>query len=98
MISKELFCKTIADVQEQNRKILEFNHALGKICDSTVVGGFTICILLHCSASSKKNWTTRRTPLSGGCMRMSANASGSTSKMVAGCATTCLPPNPCMTT
>lgn len=24
MISKELFCKTIADVQEQNRKILEF--------------------------------------------------------------------------
>ena len=37
MISKELFCKTIADVQEQNRKILEFNHALGKICDSTVV-------------------------------------------------------------
>lgn len=37
MISKELFCKTIADVQEQNRKILEFNHALGKICDSAVV-------------------------------------------------------------
>ena len=37
MISKELFCKTIADVQEQNRKISEFNHALGKICDSAVV-------------------------------------------------------------
>lgn len=37
MISKELFCKTIADVQEQTRKISEFNHALGKICNSTVV-------------------------------------------------------------
>ncbi len=37
MISKELFCKTIADIQEQNRKISEFGHALGKICDSAVV-------------------------------------------------------------
>ena len=37
MISKELFCKTIADIQEQDRKISEFDHALGKICDSTVV-------------------------------------------------------------
>lgn len=36
MISKELFCKTIADVQEQNRKISEFNHALGKICNSDI--------------------------------------------------------------
>lgn len=30
MISKELFCKTIADVQEQNRKILEFTMRLAK--------------------------------------------------------------------
>ena len=37
MISKELFCKTIADIQEQDRKISEFDHALGKICDSAVV-------------------------------------------------------------
>lgn len=37
MISKELFCKTIADIQEQERKISEFDHALGKICDSAVV-------------------------------------------------------------
>lgn len=34
MISKELFCKTIADIQEQDRKISEFDHALGKICDT----------------------------------------------------------------
>ena len=31
MISKELFRKTIADIQEQDRKISEFDHALGKI-------------------------------------------------------------------
>lgn len=37
MISKELFCKTIADIQKQDRKISEFDHALGKICDSAVV-------------------------------------------------------------
>lgn len=37
MISKELFCKTIADIQEQDRKISEFGHALNKICDSAVV-------------------------------------------------------------
>lgn len=37
MISKELFCKTIADIQEQNRKIAAFDHALDKICDSAVV-------------------------------------------------------------
>ena len=37
MISKELFCKTIADIQEQDRKISEFDHALGRICDSAVV-------------------------------------------------------------
>lgn len=37
MISKELFRKTIADIQEQDRKISEFDHALGKICDSAVV-------------------------------------------------------------
>lgn len=37
MISKELFCKTIADIPEQDRKISEFDHALGKICDSAVV-------------------------------------------------------------
>lgn len=36
MISKELFCKTIADIQEQDRKISEFDHALGKICDSAI--------------------------------------------------------------
>lgn len=37
MISKELFCKTIADIQKQDRKISEVDHALGKICDSAVV-------------------------------------------------------------
>lgn len=37
MISKELFCKTIADIQEQDQKISEFDHALGRICDSAVV-------------------------------------------------------------
>ena len=37
MISKELFCKTIADIREQDRKISEFGHALNKICDSAVV-------------------------------------------------------------
>lgn len=37
MISKELFCKTIADIHEQDRRISEFDHALGKICDSAVV-------------------------------------------------------------
>ena len=37
MISKELFCKTIADIRKQDRKISEFGHALNKICDSAVV-------------------------------------------------------------
>lgn len=37
MISKGLFCKTIADIQEQDRKIAAFDHALDKICDSAVV-------------------------------------------------------------
>lgn len=37
MISKELFCKTIADIHEQDRKIAAFDHALDKICDSAVV-------------------------------------------------------------
>lgn len=37
MISKELLCKTIADIPEKDRKISEFDHALGKICDSAVV-------------------------------------------------------------
>lgn len=37
MISNELFCKTIADIQEQDQKISEFDHALGKVCDSAVV-------------------------------------------------------------
>ena len=44
MISKELFCKTIADIQEDVARIPPhscgggiFDHALGKICDSAVV-------------------------------------------------------------
>lgn len=98
MISKELFCKTIADIQEQDRKISEFDHALGKICDSAVVFdadnlylAALLCILkeeLDDKADTIEWW---------GCMRMSANASGSTSKMVAGCATICRLPNPCTT-
>ena len=96
MISKELFCKTIADIQEQDRKISEFDHALGRICDSAVVfdaNNLYLAALLRILKEELK-----QTLLSGGCTRMSANASGSTSKMVAGCATTCLPLNPCTTT
>lgn len=37
MISKELFCKTIADIQAQDKKMHEFDVALNKICDSSVV-------------------------------------------------------------
>lgn len=37
MISKELFCKTIADIQTQDAKMHEFDVALNKICDSSVV-------------------------------------------------------------
>lgn len=37
MISKELFCKTIADIQTQDAKMYEFDSALNKICDSSVV-------------------------------------------------------------
>ena len=37
MISKELFCKTIADIQAQDAKMHEFDTALNKICDSSVV-------------------------------------------------------------
>lgn len=37
MISKELFCKTIADIQTQDERMHEFDNALNKICDSSVV-------------------------------------------------------------
>ena len=37
MISKELFCKTIADIQTQDERMREFDNALNKICDSSVV-------------------------------------------------------------
>ena len=37
MISKELFCKTIADIQTQDAKMHEFDVALKKICDSSMV-------------------------------------------------------------
>ena len=37
MISKELFCKTIADIQAEDKKMHEFDAALNKICDSSVV-------------------------------------------------------------
>lgn len=98
MISKELFCKTIADIHEQDRKISEFDHALGKICDSAVVFDADNLYLAALLRILKEELDDKAGHLSGGCMRMSANVSGSTSKMVAGCATTCLPPNPCMTT
>lgn len=44
MISKELFCKTIADIQAQDAKMHEFDTALNKICDSSVVLMQTTCI------------------------------------------------------
>lgn len=37
MISKELFCKTIADIQTQDTRMNEFGDALNKICDTSVV-------------------------------------------------------------
>lgn len=37
MISKQLFCKTIAGIQAQDKKMHEFDVALNKICDSSVV-------------------------------------------------------------
>ena len=37
VISKELFCKTIADIQEQDERINRFGDALNKICDTSVV-------------------------------------------------------------
>lgn len=37
MISKQLFCKTIADIQAQDKKTHEFDVALKKICDSSMV-------------------------------------------------------------
>ena len=37
MISKELFCQTIADIQAQDMRMNEFGDALNKICDTSVV-------------------------------------------------------------
>ena len=37
MISKELFCKTIADIQAQDKKMHEFDVALNKNSHSSVV-------------------------------------------------------------
>jgi hypothetical protein len=37
MISKELFCKTIEDIKKQDEKVIEFNTALNKMCDSYAV-------------------------------------------------------------
>lgn len=37
MISKELFCQTIADIQAQDTRMNEFGDALNKICDTSVV-------------------------------------------------------------
>lgn len=37
MISKELFCKTVADIQTQDTRMNEFGDALNKICDTSVV-------------------------------------------------------------
>ena len=37
MISKELFCQTIADIQTQDTRMNEFGDALNKICDTSVV-------------------------------------------------------------
>lgn len=37
MISKQLFCKTIEDIRKQDAKMHEFDVALNKICDSSVV-------------------------------------------------------------
>lgn len=63
MISKELFCKTIADIQEQDRKISEFDHALGKICDSAVVfdaDNLYLAALLRMRAASRRTDHRRR--------------------------------------
>lgn len=44
MISKELFCKTVADIQTQDTRMNEFGDALNKICDTSVVFDVNICI------------------------------------------------------
>ena len=36
MITKELFCKTIADIQAQDKRMCEFSDALNKVCDASV--------------------------------------------------------------
>lgn len=37
MISKELFCQTIANIQAQDERMNKFGDALNKICDTSVV-------------------------------------------------------------
>ena len=61
MISKELFCKTIADVQEQNRKISEFNHSKNRNCIRRNAGPqwqYGLCLRRYIllDAGGKSHW------------------------------------------
>lgn len=54
MISKELFCKTIADIQTQDTRMNEFGDALNKICDTSVVFDVNNLYLAALLASTKR--------------------------------------------